>query len=120
MASVVEAIADLSSLTKVQLETLKLYLAIAKNEISLQEALRSRKFSGVSKGTHYRIISQARGNLERSLFTIVVGLQMGLVKPPDLQKFFASVSLVPTEVDPDKLSEVISLIQVLVSKLVML
>ncbi len=115
-----DEVADLSSLTKVQLETIKLYLAVTHHTISLEEALRSRKISGVSKGTHYRIVSQARGNLERSLFTVVVGVQMGLLKPTDLQKFFASVSLLPTDVDPDKVPEVMSLVQALVSRLVML
>ena len=120
MVSVTDAVADLSSLTKVQADTLKLYLAVSQNVISLESALKSRKISGISKGTHYRIVSQARKNLERSLFTVAVGVQMGLLKPMDLQKFFTSVALVPTEVDPDDLPEVMSLVRALVTKLVML
>ena len=120
MVSVTDAIVDKSSLTKVQVETLKLHLAILKNEISLDAALRSRKISRISKGTHYRIVSQARGNLESSLFTIAAGVQLGLLKPDDLQKFFTSVSLVPTEVDPENLPQVMSLMNALVRKLVML
>jgi len=119
LVSVVDAVIDSSSLTKVQLETLKLYVALGKNEISLQKALRSRRISGVSKGTHYRIVSQARRNIEQSLFTVAVAVQMGLLKTSDLQKFFVSVSSVPTEVNADQLHDVMSLLQALVSKLVM-
>jgi hypothetical protein len=119
LISVIDAIVDMSSLTRVQLETLKLYVAVTQNQITLQEALRSRKILGISKGTHYRIISQARRNFERSLFTVAVGVQMGLLKPTDLQKFFTSVSTVPDQVDPERLPEVMSLVETLVSRLVM-
>ncbi len=112
--------ADQSSLTEVQVKTLKLHLAVRDNIITLQKALESRKTSGISRGTHYRIVSQARANLERSLFTVAVGVQMGILDPSDLEKFIGSVSLVPAEVDAERVPEVISLMRALVSKLVML
>src|SRR3989442_1405557 len=89
-----ETIADLSTLTRVQIDAVEMHLAVTKHEINIQDALKSRKSSGISKGTHYRILAQAKKNIKRSLFTVAIAAQLGLVKPEDVQKLISSVSMV--------------------------
>jgi hypothetical protein len=115
-----ETIADLSSLTRIQVETLKLQRSVAKSEIKMQNALTIRKNSAISRGTHYRILAQAKRNIKKSLFTVATAVQMGLLKPEDVQKLIATVSMIPADVDPDKLPEVMAIIGALADRIVML
>ena len=55
-----EVISDLSSLTRTQVETLKLHHAVLKGEINMDVALRRRGNLAISRGTHYRILGQAK------------------------------------------------------------
>lgn len=120
MESTVDSIASMSSLTKVQLETLKIHLALKNHEITMQEALQKRKDSGISRGTHYRVLGQAKNNVRRSLLTVVVAAQMGLIKPEELQKLVATVSMIPQNVDSSRLAEVLALVDALAERIVML
>ncbi len=120
MESANESVMDLSSLTKVQIETIKSQLAMRKGQINMQEALRTRKNMGISRGTHYRILDQAKNNIRRSLVTVAVAAQLGLVNPDDVQKLIGMVSKIPSDVDPDMLPEVVTLVQALLSRIVML
>jgi len=83
-------------------------------------ALKTRKNPGISRGTHYRILTQAKKNVTKSLFTVAVAVQMGLLKPEDVQKLISAVSMIPTDVDPEKLPEVMALVRVLADRIVML
>jgi hypothetical protein len=114
-----EIMVDLSSLTRVQVETMKLHLAIHKSEISMQEALGKRKKSKISRGTHYRILAQAKKNIRESLFTIAIAVQVGLLKPEDIQRLIASVVVIPVDLEPARLPEVLSLVRALADRIVM-
>jgi hypothetical protein len=118
--SVPEVIAELSSLTRIQVETLKIHGAVLKGEINMDVALTTRKNSGISRGTHYRILTQARKNVTKSLFTVATAVQMGLLKPEEVQKLISTVSMIPADIDPEKLPEVMALIRVLADRIVML
>lgn len=113
-------LSDLSSLTKVQVETLKIHRAVRKGEISMDNALRMRKTFGISRGTHYRIVDQGKRNIVRSLLTVATAVQMGLLNAEDAQKFISTVSAIPSGVDPEKLPEVTELVRVLAQRIVML
>ena len=115
-----EAVADLSSLTRIQLETLKLHQGVLKGEINMDIALKSRTNTPISRGTHYRILAQAKRNITRSLFTVAVAVQMGLVKSEDVGKLVSSISMIPTDVDEEKLPEIMALAKVLADRIVML
>jgi Glu-tRNA(Gln) amidotransferase subunit E-like FAD-binding protein len=97
-----------------------MHLAVTKHEINMQEVLKSRKSSGISKGTHYRILAQAKKNIRRSLFTVATAAQLGLLKPDDVQKLISSVSMIPVKVDSQKLPEILALINAVVDRIVML
>jgi len=120
MNSTPETISDLSSLTRVQVETLKIRRSLLKAEINMGTALKMRKNPGISRGTYYRILAQARKNLTESLFTVAVGVQMGLLKADDVQKLVATVSMIPAEVDQEKLPQVMALVTALADRIVML
>jgi hypothetical protein len=113
-------VSDLSSLTRVQVDTLKVHQAIIKGEINMDTALRTRKNVGISRGTHYRILQQARKNIVKSLLTVATAVQLGLLKPEDVQKLIATVSTIPVDLDPIKMSEVVTLVAVLADRIVIL
>jgi hypothetical protein len=114
-----ETVINLSSLTRIQVETLQLHFAVRKSEISMQDALKKRKNFGISRGTHYRILAQAKKNIRESLFTVAIAVQMGLVKPEDVQKLVSSVSMIPADIDSERLPEVLALVGVLADRIVM-
>lgn len=119
MDSVTNEMSELSSLTNVQLETLKIHLSMEKGEINLRSALRMRKDSGISRGTHYRILAQARKNVRESLFTVATAVQLGLINPEDVRKLVSTVSLVPSDINEEKVGEVVTLLTALVDRIVM-
>jgi len=90
-----------------------------KAEIKMDIALTMRRNSGISRGTHYRILAQAKKNITESLFTVATAVQMGLLKSEDVQKLISSVSMIPVDLDPEKLPEVIALVKVLADRIVM-
>jgi hypothetical protein len=107
-------------LTRVQLETVKTYLAVSNNKINMKDALKSRKTSGISRGTYYRILSQAKRNVKKSLFTVATAVQLGLIKPEDVQKLISAVAMIPGEVNPEKLPEILALVNAAADRIVML
>ena len=112
-------LADLSSLTRVQVETLRMYIALSRHEINMQQVLQSRKNGGISRGTYYRILTQAKKNVKKSLFTVATAAQLGLMKPEDVQKLISSVSMIPVGVDPGKLPEILALVNAMADRIVM-
>ena len=120
MNSAPESIVDLSSLTRVQAETLKTHLAVIRHEINMQQALKLRNNVGISRGTYYRILAQAKRNVRRSLFTVAAAAQLGLLKPEDVQKLISSVSMIPGEVNPERLPEILALVTAVADRIVML
>ena len=118
MASISYELSELSSLTRTQLETLKIHRSMQKAEINIHTALRMRKDSGISRGTHYRILAQAKKNVRESLFTVATAVQLGLIKPDDVQKLVATVSLVPVDMSEERNGEVLALLEALVDRIV--
>jgi len=86
----------------------------------MDTALKTRRNVGISRGTHYRILAQAKKNVTKSLFTVATAVQMGLVKPEDVQKLISTMSMIPADVDQEKLPEVMTLARVLADRIVML
>jgi hypothetical protein len=114
-----KSIANLSFLTEAQVETLKIEVARRKHEITMEQALRIRKISGVSRGTHYRVLRQAKDNIKASLFTLAVAVHLGVVNVEDAQKLILSASAFPDELNPSKADEVVTLADALAERIVM-
>jgi len=113
-------VSDLSSLTKTQLETLKIHRLVAKHEINVATALKLRKDTAISRGTYYRILGQAKKNVLESLFTVATAVQIGILRPDDVEKLLATVALIPEDTDPAKLAEVTVLVRTIAQRIVML
>ena len=79
-----------------------------------------RKDSSISKGTHYRILAQARRNVRKSVLTTAIAVQLGIIRSEELQKLVTLVSRAPTEADPSTMEEVSALVVALVNRIVML
>jgi hypothetical protein len=86
----------------------------------MEEVLKSRKNSGISRGTHYRILGQARRNVRESLFTVAAAARLGVIKAEDVQKLLSAVSKIPDDLDPQKIVEVMSLVNAAAERIVML
>jgi hypothetical protein len=91
-----------------------------KGEITMDIALKMRKDSGISRGTYYRILHQAKENIVKSLLTVATAAQLGILKPEDVQKLIATVSTVPVDLESRKMVEVVALVRVLAERIVML
>jgi len=85
----------------------------------MEEALKSRKISGISRGTYYRILAQAKRNVKRSLFTVATAAQLGLIRPEDVQKLILAISTIPNEVDSGKLADILALVDAVAERIVM-
>jgi len=112
-------LSDLSSLTKVQVETLRIQRMVRESQINMASALKIRKKAGITRGSHYRILGQARKNVKESLFTVATAVQMGMVKPDDVQRLISLASSVPEESDSARLAEAIELIKLVADRIVM-
>ncbi len=120
MSAAQKMMADFSSLTEVQIDTIKLQKRIVRHEITLQEALVTRKTLPIRKGTHYRILGQAKKNIEESLLTVAIGVQLGVLKVEDVRKLIETVSRIPADVDQAKLQEIMLVTGTLAKRIVML
>ena len=85
----------------------------------MEAALKLRKSSGISRGSHYRVLSQAKNNVLESLFTVATAVQIGILRADDVQKLLATVSLIPEDADPEKLAEVMVLVRTIAARIVM-
>lgn len=119
MKPLVTEISRLSSLTSTQFETLGIHESLRKNEISMDFALTVRKSAGISKGTHYRILAQGKKNMRESLFTLVTAVQLGLVRPDDVERLLSTAARIPADIDEARIPEIVTLLRVLVDRIVM-
>jgi hypothetical protein len=85
----------------------------------MQQALERRNNIGVSRGAYYRVLSQARNNLKKSLFTVATSVQLGVVKPEDVEKLLTIVSRVPFDLEEGPSREVTELLTALADRIVM-
>ena len=84
-----------SSLTSRQLESLVSYMRVASGEIRFRDAASiasSGRTKGAEKpltiGSYYRTLTQARTNIRESLVTVLIGMQVGVVKVEEVRKLF--------------------------------
>jgi hypothetical protein len=93
--SLPERLVKESSLTSRQLESLVSYMRVVSGEIRFRDAA-SIASSGRTKGeerpltigSYYRTLTQARTNIRESLVTVLIGMQLGVVKVDDVRKLF--------------------------------
>ena len=116
----VKNLVELSSLTPTQVLVIELQQAIHKHEMSVAEALLKHRNSGVSKGTHYRILAQARNNIKKSLLTVIIAVQLGVVDQEEFQRLLALAPKISDGLDSARLEEITLIMKTLVDRIVML
>lgn len=112
-------LADRSSLTKRQIECLSLYTTAQRSVRRGANDERPYAIAGVSEGAYYRVVGQAKNNVNQAIYTILLSTRMGIIDATDVQRLLNLVGRIPQETS-DSSNEVISLIEALVSKIVML
>jgi hypothetical protein len=112
-------LSDLSSLTAAQVETLKVELAVRRNQITMEKALLTRKNIGITRGAHHRTLQQAKANIKEALFTLALAVHIGALNLEEAQKLILSASSIPDDLDPSKAAEVLGLLNALAERIVM-
>lgn len=108
-----------SGLTKRQIEVLTRHVL---HRNTLEDGSRIEKpheLEGVAEGSYYRVLGQARTNVNQALYTLLLSSRMGIIQQEDLRRLLALMSRAPADVPGDP-TDVISLIDALVKKIVML
>jgi hypothetical protein len=106
--------------TAVQFETLSLKKRVKKGELRVYEAAKSRKIDGVSVGSYYRVLDQARSRLERSVFTLLLAVRTQTIQPEELTRLLRMVADAPEAMEEPNLQEFMALLSALVKKMVVM
>jgi hypothetical protein len=106
------------SLTKTQIEAAKLRKQVERGDMTAQEALARR--GDTTAGAFYRVVTQAKANVTQSIYTILLASRLGITSLEDFQRLLLLVSKIPSEPSSQELEDVMSLVDALVKRLVML
>jgi len=109
-----------SGLTAPQIETANLQQRVQKGEISVKIAASTRTPEGVTEGAYFRVLSQAKVNVEEAIFTLLLSHRRGYVKLDDFRRLLDLLSTTPSDLDQADYEKVTSLVDVLVKRIVML
>src|SRR5208337_4312768 len=99
-----------SSLTKKQIERLLLQISLQKGGPEGVEGESRSRISGVSVGAYYRVLSQARSNIDQALYTVLLCSRIGVLQMEDLRRLLDLISKAPSEVaegDTDQLKSLV-------------
>jgi hypothetical protein len=107
------------SLTKRQIECLSLQISRESQVKNDSREQRPHEQFGVSEGAYYRVLSQAKNNVDQAVYTILLCSRMGIIQGEDLKRLVNLMGKAPSEL-PEAQREVISLVDALVRKIVML
>jgi hypothetical protein len=113
-------LAQRSGLTKTQIETIELQQMVEKHEISPSKAASMRQPTGVTPGAFNRVLLQGKSNVESAIYTLLLSERVGLLRPEDFRRLLELISKTPGSLDEIESAEVISLVDALVRKIVML
>jgi hypothetical protein len=93
---------------------------VENHEISPTTAASMRQPKAVTPGAFNRVLIQAKSNVESAIYTLLLSERMGLVRPEDFRRLLELISKTPGTLDEIESREVISLVDALVRKIVML
>jgi hypothetical protein len=115
-----EALRQKSTVTAVQFETLVLNKRVKRGELRVFEAAKSRKVNGVSVGSYYRVLDQARSRLERSIFTLLLAVRTQSLDKEELTRLLKMVAEAPEAMEEANMEEFMALLSALVKKMVVI
>jgi hypothetical protein len=102
------------------METIELQKKVEKNEISASKAASMRRPKGVTPGAYYRVLRQAKSNVEEAIYTLLLADRVGLLQAEDFRRLLELISKTPRSLDEAEASEVVSVVDALVRRIVML
>ena len=107
----------LSALTEAQIESLQLYRRVFRGEITSKEAANLRTPHPVKIGTYHRVLDQALRNLQSAIWTVIVGLNLGLIRGEELKRL---IEVLPSNLEPDEVQqeELLDVIRTIVRRVV--
>ncbi len=108
-----------SALTDAQVETISLRKRVMNGQLRAREAVSLRSKGPVKPGTFYRVLDQSRRNVERSVFSILLSVRLGVLGADELNRLFSLVSQ-PGEMDEESAAQVMGVLDPLVKRLVTL
>ena len=106
-----------SALTEAQIESLQLRRKVIRGEISSKEAANLRTPHPVKVGTYHRVLDQALRNLQSAIWTVIVGLNLGLIRGEELKRL---IEVLPSNFEPDEANqeELLDVIRAIVRRVV--
>ena len=113
-------LAERCGLTQAQIETVNLQKMVGRREISARKAASMRTPEGVSAGAYHRVVVQAKTNIEEAIFTLLVSNRLELLRIEDFRRLLDLISRTPPDLDEAECSEVMSLVDALVKRIVTL
>jgi len=116
-----------SSLTTRQFVSLTSYVRVASGEIRLRDAAliaSSGRIKGdpqktLTLGSYYRTLAQAKTNVRKSLVTILVSLQLGVVRPEELRRLFELVGAGARELSEEEQERFVRILQALLDRMIL-
>jgi hypothetical protein len=125
--SFLQRLAEQSSLTPRQVDSLMSYLRVVSGEIKLREAAsissqgRSRGEAGkpLTIGSYYRTMTQARTNVKESLVTVLLAIWLGLVKVEDVRRLFELVGGGARELSDEEADRFMQLLDAVMQRIVL-
>ncbi len=111
-------LSEQSVLTDKQVESLLSYMKVTAGEMRLREAAASRSAGGVTVGSYYRTVQQARRKVRASVVTVLIAVQIGLVGGEDLRRLFELVGQGKVELSDEAADRFLEVFQVLLDKIV--
>ena len=99
------------------MDSLDLYRRVIRGEISSKEAAHLRKPHPVKIGTYHRVLDQAMQNLRSAIWTVLVGLSLGLIGAEELKRL---IDILPSnlELDEPRQDELLAVIEAIVRRIV--
>jgi hypothetical protein len=93
---------------------------VKKGELRVFQAAKSRKEDGVSVGSYYRVLDQARSRLEHSIFTLLLAVRTQSLDKEELTRLLKMVAEAPEAMEEANLEEFMTLLSALVKKMVVI
>lgn len=115
-----DTLAKKSGLTNTQIQSIVLQKMVRNGELTAREAVKKRGRDGVTSGAYHRVVSQARSNIEESIYTLLLCSQLGVLQLEDLRRLIDTIAKLPPELDAERTDQVTSLINALIHRIVML
>ncbi len=108
-----------SSLTKKQIDRLTLQISLQRGGNEDEKGESRSTISGVSQGSYYRVLSQARSNIDQALYTVLLCSRIGVIQMEDLRRLLDLMAKAPSDVGEGESEQLSALVAALVKRIVM-